>query len=110
HPATDQAVRILGQKLVPNGSTTAIVEETRTFVMDIVDGLARQRLTDRICQMFTQAVLIPIAAYRLMGQPLLPAEIKTVESPMLVFLKHGFGLPSTMPSTVIHHQKGANVP
>ncbi|KAJ2219806.1 hypothetical protein IWW45_009255 [Coemansia sp. RSA 485] len=109
-PAADQAVRILGQKLVPNGSTRSVVEETRTFIEDITGSISRRRLTDRICQMFTRAVLIPTVAYRLMGQPLLPTEIRHIESPMLVFTKHGFKLPSTTPSSVIHHQKGANIP
>ncbi|KAJ2864851.1 hypothetical protein GGI22_001631, partial [Coemansia erecta] len=103
-------IRILGQKLVANGSTEAVVEDTTMFVEDLVAGVQRHRITDRIGQMYCRAVLFPTVVYRLMGQPLLDSELKKIEGPIVRFLKHAFGMPSTTPTSLIRHQKGANMP
>ncbi|KAJ2383773.1 hypothetical protein GGI23_007073, partial [Coemansia sp. RSA 2559] len=109
-PQPGLGIRILGQKLVANGSTEAVVEDTTMFVEDLVAGVQRHRITDRIGQMYCRAVLFPTVVYRLMGQPLLDSELKKIEGPIVRFLKHAFGMPSTTPTSLIRHQKGANMP
>ncbi|KAJ2004913.1 hypothetical protein H4R26_002256, partial [Coemansia thaxteri] len=108
-PPPNQPVRILGQRIVADGSTSLLVEEARDFVDGLIEGLKQRRLTDRICQLYARAVLMPTVAYRLMGQALLPAEQERIAAPIYKWVKHGFGLPNTTPSSIVHHQRGANV-
>ncbi|KAJ2401103.1 hypothetical protein GGI23_001614, partial [Coemansia sp. RSA 2559] len=109
-PQPGLGICILGQKLVANGSMEAVVKDTTMFVEDLVARVQRRRITDQIGQMYCRAVLFPMVVYRLMGQPLLDNELKKIEGPIVQFLKHAFGMPSTTPMSLIHHQEGANMP
>ncbi|KAJ2572160.1 hypothetical protein GGH95_004130, partial [Coemansia sp. RSA 1836] len=93
-----------------DGSLDIVKAEAKEFVAELLGNLTRRRLTDRICQLYARAVLMPMLTYRLMGLPLLVTEVEDIAQPIYTWVKHGFGLPSTSPGTTVHHKYGAHIP
>ncbi|KAJ2298264.1 hypothetical protein IW139_002384, partial [Coemansia sp. RSA 353] len=103
-------VRLLGQYFNTSGKHQSLVKAAREKICAITERVGRKILTDRIGQMFVRMVLLPVAAYYLQGIPATDAELQSVASPILLFLKHTFGLPGSFPTAYLHSRKGGKVP
>ncbi|KAJ1729096.1 hypothetical protein LPJ61_003693 [Coemansia biformis] len=66
-PAAGVPVRILGQRLIADGTVEQMVADTREFVEEMVDSLSRRRLTDRICRLYCRTVVLPVLVYPAAG-------------------------------------------
>ncbi|KAJ2804071.1 hypothetical protein H4R20_002647, partial [Coemansia guatemalensis] len=56
-----------------------------------------------------RAVLLPITAYRIQGILILEQEVTGIQAPLLRFVKHAFGVPSTLPSAFWFTRKGGRM-
>ncbi|KAI8319035.1 hypothetical protein GQ54DRAFT_313948 [Martensiomyces pterosporus] len=81
-----------------------------SYTKQLVKPLVNRLTTDRMAQFVVRTILFPSVEYKLMGIPLSSQEYSDILSPMLVYVKHGFGLPSTTPSAVFHHKQGMCIP
>ena len=103
-------LRILGQYIIPNGDSKNLIEYIKIFSQELVDRFSNKALTDRIAQYITKMIIIPSVEYKLQGIPILNTALNSIESIIKKFIKHGFGLPTTFPSSYIYHKYGANIP
>ncbi|KAJ2499815.1 hypothetical protein GGH96_003248 [Coemansia sp. RSA 1972] len=106
----NEPVRILGQYVTPGGNVAALATYFREQAEELVQPLARKWLTDRQAQYLYCAVLIPIMAYRTQCTLLNSKEIEHIQAPLLQFVKHKFGVPSTSLSAYWFAQKGGQMP
>ncbi|KAJ1857928.1 hypothetical protein GGH12_002952 [Coemansia sp. RSA 1822] len=102
--------RLIGQYFNTSGRHRPLFMAAKEKICAITERVGKKILTDRTGQMFTRMVLLPVAAYHLQGIPATNTEIQLVASPITMFLKHTFGLPTSFPTAYLYCRKGGKVP
>ena len=104
------AVRVLGCYVTLDGSLTGTLGQCRSAQQHWTTILLKRCTTDKVASYVARAVAGPSLAYRLQGAPLSDRQLSELERPIVRAIKWRCGLPSTAPSTLVHHRMVYAVP
>jgi Reverse transcriptase (RNA-dependent DNA polymerase) len=105
-----EPLRILGMYIVPDGRHAPIYQMCKELASTQAKMLRSRAMTDKIALFVVRAVMIPALSYKMQGHAFTEKEIQQISKPLLQALKHVCSLPTTFPSSILHHRLAGKVP
>ena len=65
-------------------------------------------MTDKIALFVVRAVMMPALTYKMQGHAFTRNEMHHIFKPLMHALKHAYDLPTTFPSSFMHHRLAGN--
>ena len=95
---------------VPDGSHAPMHQLCSKLAESQARMLRARAMTDKIALFVVRAVLMPALTYKMQGHAFNGQEIGKIFQPIMHALKHLCHLPTTFPSSFMHHRLAGKVP
>ena len=105
-----EPLRILGMYIVPNGTHGPVHQMCVDLASSQAKLLRSRAMTDKIALFVVRAVMMPALTHKMQGHAFSPKEMHQIFKPIMHALKHACGLPTSFPSSLMHHRLAGNVP
>jgi ribonuclease HI len=96
--------------MVPDGSHSPMLQMCSDLASSQAKMLRSRAMTDKIALFVVSAVMMPALTYKMQGHAFTRNELHNIAKPLVRALKHACQLPSTFPSSFMHHRLAGKVP
>ena len=105
-----EPLRVLGMYTVPDGDHDPMFQMCKDLAARQAKVLRSRAVTDKIALFVVRAAMMPALTHKMQGHAFTHQQIDQIARPLMHALKHACNLPTSFPSSFMHHRLAGKVP